>query len=167
MKQLIHYDFFVHESFVASIFKQWHWIQKRPTHQQIQKYSITNIQWYWQHITGILTVPYKKLKYLDEAHFVSKDLHAQYALSEKEEHSIIYTSAKLDSSYSLTLMTTLADPDQTCVVDLRYKSNTQWDFLHFIEFVIEKNYLVRGDVLVVKSLLFLTDFYSWIMQQFM
>ena len=112
MKQLIHYDFFVHESFVAFIFKQWHWIRKRPTHCQIQKYSITNIQQYWQHITGILTVPYKKLKYLDEAHFVSKDLHAQYALSEKGEFSIIYTSAKLDSSYSLTLMTTLADPDQ-------------------------------------------------------
>ena len=72
----------------------------------------------------MLQVAYEKLKYLDEAHFVSKDLYAKYALREEGERCVVFTSAQLDVSYSLTLMTTLADPLQTYVVDLRYNFNT-------------------------------------------
>ena len=107
----------------------------------------------------MLQVPYEKLKYLDEAHFVSKDLHAKYALREEGERCVVFTSAQLDVSYSLTLMTTLADPLQTCVVDLRYNSNTQWDFLNFVLFCIENGFLSEGNVLVVSICANFTKFF--------
>ena len=97
----------------------------------------------------MLQVPYEKLKYLDEVHFVSKDLHAKYTLREEGERCVVFTSAQLDVSYSLTLITTLADPLQTYIIDLRYNSNTQWDFLNFVLFCIENGFLSEGDVLVV------------------
>ena len=167
-KKLEWYSFYVNEKFISRIFQQWHWSRKKPTRQQIQKYSSVNIQKYWQHITGVLLVPYEKLKYLDEAHFVSKDFHAQYALGEEGNRVVIYTSTRLDTSYSLTLMTTLSDPLQTCVVDLRHQSNTQWDFFNFLKYAIEKGYLTSGDVLVVFSFYFLFFIcFSLIMLQYM
>ena len=50
-------------------------------------------------------------------------------------------------------MTTLSDPLITCVVDLRYNSNTQWDFLTFINYAIDIGYLTQGDVLVVRAII--------------
>ena len=50
-------------------------------------------------------------------------------------------------------MTTLSDPLITCVVDLHYNSNTQWDFLAFINYVIDDGYLTQGDVLVVRPII--------------
>ena len=58
---------------------------------QLQKYSITNIKLYWRHVTGVLQVPYEKLKYLYEAHFVSKDLHAKYALGKEGKQRVVFT----------------------------------------------------------------------------
>ena len=57
VKQLEHYGFSVGERFIGDIFHKWHWNRKKPIQRQIQKYSISNIMHYLQHITGILLVP--------------------------------------------------------------------------------------------------------------
>jgi hypothetical protein len=66
-------------------FKQWHWSLKKPSHQQLQKYSIVNIGRYLQHVTGILQFPVERLKYLDESHFVSRDMQPKLSRGEEGE----------------------------------------------------------------------------------
>ena len=106
----------------------------------------------------MLQVPYEKLWYLDEAHFVSKDLHSKCTLREEEKQCDVFTSAQLYVFYSLTLMTILADALQTYVVDLKY-SNTQWDFLNFVLFCIENGFLLQDNVLVASTCANFTNFF--------
>ena len=138
ISQLIYYDFYVKDSFIALVFQQWHWTWKKPTRKQLQKYSITNIKLYQKHVTGVLQVQYEKFKYLCEAHFVSKDLHAKYALREEEKWCVVFISAQLDVFYSLILMTTLFDLLQICVVDLRHSMG----FLEFCPILYWKWFFV-------------------------
>lgn len=52
--------------------------------------------------------------------------------------------------YSLTIMTSLALANPI-LMDLRYKSNTQFDFFAFVLYAIETKFLVAGDVLIVDN----------------
>lgn len=64
---------------------------------------------------------------------------------------MVYIESKaLDLNYSLTLLTTLASA-VPFVVDLRWQSNNQWDFLNFLCVCIEDGHLCPGDVLVLDN----------------
>lgn len=52
--------------------------------------------------------------------------------------------------YSLTIMTSLS-VENPILLDLRYKSNTQFDFFLFVHHAIDSKFLLPGDVLVVDN----------------
>jgi hypothetical protein len=142
--------FSVQPQFVRKTLHRWRYTFKKPVVRQIEKYTTTNIRRYANFVYGVQKVPFEKLKFLDEAHFCAKDCKKRKALGEIGEPVFVITSAKLDISFSLTLMTTLSDPVGT-VIDLRTDSNTQWDFASFILFCLQKGYLTAGDYLVVDN----------------
>jgi len=63
------------------------------------------------------------------------------------ERNIVVDYGSLNESFSLTLMTTLSATDPI-VYDIREDSNTQFDFLNFVCFLIEENHLIAGDWLI-------------------
>ena len=65
--------------------------------------------------------------------------------------AFVITTAKLDLSYSLTLLTSLSDPTHSCVIDLHTNSNTQWDFASFVLFCLQHNHLTAGDYLIMDN----------------
>ena len=73
-------------------------------------------------------------------------------LNQTDVHSLPGTSVSTGGgrTYTITLMTTLSG-DLPIVIDLREGSNTQWDFLNFLNFLIDKKHLIEGDVLVVDN----------------
>ena len=48
-------------------------------------------------------------------------------------------------------MTSLASVENPISVDLRFKSNTQFDFFAFVAHAIETKFLIAGDVLIVDN----------------
>jgi len=102
-------------------------------------------------ILMILFIPWIRLKFLDEAHFVSKDLYRRRIGGPKGYKLFLIETAALDLSYSMTLLTNLADPDNPFFISLRYASNTEWDFFFFLLDAIEAGYLVWGSILVVDN----------------
>ena len=144
-------SFYVQDQFLERILDRWNWNWKRPVRRQIEKYSRTNIERYLGFLYGISSIPFEKLKFLDEAHFVSKDCHRRTALGEKGEPTFVVTSAKLDVSFSLTLLTSLSDPLRQCIINMRTESNTQWDFASFIAFCLESQHLKDGDYLILDN----------------
>lgn len=62
----------VSKSYLQQLFKKWRWSWKKPGKVQIQKYTHENMTYYIRWIVGIGDIPWKKLKFLDEAHCVSK-----------------------------------------------------------------------------------------------
>jgi transposase len=145
------HGFKVQTQFIARIFTRWAWAWKKLIQRQIEKYSKKNVGKYLDYLLGIDDVPYERIKFVDEAHFVSKDLHNRRAMGEVGEPVFVVTSSKLDLSYSLTLMTSLSDPARPCIIDLRTNSNTQWDFASFIMFCLQSGHLSAGDFLVLDN----------------
>lgn len=65
----------VSKSVTQRLLKKLGWSWRIPTGFQIQKYTLRNMARYLDYIRGIQKIPPPKIKFLDEAHIVSKDLH--------------------------------------------------------------------------------------------
>lgn len=66
--------FLVNREFIRVIFHKWRWSWKRADPKQPHKYSIPNMNYTIEFVLWIRTVPFTRLKYLDESHFNSKGL---------------------------------------------------------------------------------------------
>jgi transposase len=143
--------FTVGREFIRRTFLRWKWSWKKPQKKQVQKYTPVNIEKYTRFVVGIRDLPLEKIKYLDESHFVARDSLRRRAVGEEGESVLIHSSANLDESYSLTLLTTPANDVLPVVSELRFESNSQFDFRNFISYCIEKNYLKAGDWLILDN----------------
>ena len=71
---------FVSKSVATRIMKKLGWSWRVPVAFQIQKYRRENIARYLDYVRGVRQIPPSKLKFLDESHIVSKDLHKRKVL---------------------------------------------------------------------------------------
>ena len=141
----------------------WRWSFKRASYEQLGKFSAANIEYYGTFLLAIQEIPYAKLKFADEGHFRSKgkyftetypfiDLLRQLVLSPINEPKKLPTSADLDTTYSVTVLTTLNPfAPHPVILDLREDSNAAIDFLNILTFWIEQKHLIEGDILVVDN----------------
>jgi hypothetical protein len=108
---------------ISRLFRAWGWSWKIPSHVQLQKFTAKNIRRYVNFIVWVLSVPWTHLKFLDEAHFVSRgiksrffhnlrdiELYRQKAVSPIGCPIVVLESTQLDLSFTVTLMTTLTKP---------------------------------------------------------
>ena len=65
-------------------------------------------------------------------------LYIKKGLSKIGEPISTILNTPIDLSYTLTILTTL-NPNKSLIIDLRSKSNTQWDFANFIVYCIEQS----------------------------
>lgn len=148
--KITEFGFPVNVFYIQRIFKKWRWVHKKASRVQIHKYTKANIIRYINFVVGVWEIPWRRLKFLDECHFVPRDLQRRMGWGESGEPLIVVSKTPLDSSISLTLMTTLDNNPETnpdalvVVVDARESSNTQWDFLQFVVTAIERRHLVSG-----------------------
>jgi hypothetical protein len=126
----------------------WSW--RVPTAFQIHKYTLQNMIYYAEFLLEVSRIPIHKLKYIDEAHIVSKDLGIGKVLGRVNTRTYVKENTLNESNASLTVMTTLTG-DQPIVFSYREESNTQWDF---VDFVIDRcvyGDLQPGDTLIVDN----------------
>lgn len=64
----------VSKEMVCRIFQAWCWSWKQPLFQQLNKYTAQNIAYYNIYLAAMLELDPFRVKFCDEAHFVSKDL---------------------------------------------------------------------------------------------
>lgn len=81
---------------------------------------------------------------------MKSDLHHRKALGPQGKRIHLQTQTGIDIRYSLTLLTSLSDTEPL-YVSLRRESNSQWDFLNFLNTAIESGKLKSGDVLVLDN----------------
>lgn len=138
----------INTQYIYRLFHDWRWNRKKPVRHQINKYKLTNIYYYCDYLRGVKNIPWMKLKYLDECHFVSKDCYRKYVYTPRGVNVIMMNTPKLDQSYSMTFMTNLANVAMPYFVTMRENSNSQWDFVGFIANAILEGHLVPGDFLI-------------------
>jgi len=143
--------FKISKMYVSRLFKSWRWSFKKPERKQILKYTKANLLYYGSYITSVNDINWNKLKFLDEAHFVSKDLHKVKAIGPKGERTHIVVNDGLNTSCSITVLTSLSDPKKPLICTIRNDSNSQYDFNDFILYCIKYNHLQDGDYLILDN----------------
>lgn len=148
-------------SYIQQIFRRWRWHAKIPAVKQIQKYSSENINHYLRFVhyfhtnrrytLGIVTIPWEKLKFLDEVHFIPKDNCKRKIFGAIGEPAIMVPNLSIKETYTMTLMTTLSDAQTPVVCDVRTETSSGHDFARFISFLITFGYLSNGDYLILDN----------------
>jgi len=129
----------------------WDLHRKKPQVTHYNKYSPENIFYYSEYCLWVQQIPYEKLKFLDEAHFVHKDLATSSVIGEVGEPTFVVNNVDLDYRVSLTVMTTLSNSTRTVVAQIREDSNTAIDFLRFLIYLLSTKHLTKGDYLVLDN----------------
>jgi len=115
------------------------------------KFTLQNVIWYGIYCDMILRVPLRFLKYLDEAHFSSRDLRVNKGWAPCGQRLMGSNDDSLSENFSVTLMTGLHDassPHGPVLLDVRTDTNTSLDFCKFIVAAVTEGFLGAGDVLV-------------------
>lgn len=141
----------INASFLGCIFRNWRWSWRKPTIQQLKKFTPDNITYYARWITLIPLIPLERIKFCDESHFVSQQLHRSQVIGPINTSSYLSDAEDISDSFSLTLLVNLANPANLFYIDLRANSNTEWDFLDFVCDAILSGHLQRGDFFVVDN----------------
>lgn len=63
------------KSVLSKFLRKNHWTWRIPTRIQLHKYSIANKKNYAHYISSIMQVPVEKIKYMDEAHVVERQIN--------------------------------------------------------------------------------------------
>lgn len=136
---------------VGEIFRTWNWSWKIPSRTQIRKYTPENILYYINWVKQCTRLNWYKAKFLDESHFVDKDLYKRRVVGPRNTASHRIRPGRLDDSFSLTLLLDLAHPKVPFYFNVRYKSNTESDYYHTLVEAIQTGHLETGDILIVDN----------------
>jgi len=144
--------FKVSASWISRQFTKWRWSFQKPDVKQIYKYTPRNLNHYFDYIIWQSKIPWKHLKFIDEAHFSSRDLLRQKAISRIGVTPVVINPFSLDERCSLTLMTSLdSSLPFPFILDKPRESNDQWDFADFVTYLCDYGFLVAGDFLIVDN----------------
>ncbi len=110
MEELCALGLDVDRSFISRIFQNWLWSWKKPTHLQVQKFTLENIAYYFVWILTIFDMPWLHLKFLDESHFSTRSLRRSLVAGPVGQRVGLVDHSEAQESLSLTLLIDLAFP---------------------------------------------------------
>lgn len=132
------------------LLKAMGWSWRVPNRFQTNKYTYVNLLYYCSYLQTIQNIPLEKLKFVDEAHVVSRELGTSKVLGLVGKRTYTRERTLNAPSASLTLLTSLVD-EIPFFIDYRIQSNTQWDFADFLLLACEAGYLKKGDYLIMDN----------------
>jgi len=134
----------VNRMFISRILRSWRWSWKIPVRFHLYKYTKDNIDRYMHWVHWIQDIPWDRLKFLDEAHFIGRKLYRNYCLAPIGQRVVVPKADPLQESYSLTLLISLNKKPYPFIFNIRTESNNQVDFLQFVRQAIIMKQLVNG-----------------------
>lgn len=141
---------------IGRIFAGWKWSFKKPAYVQLLKFAPLNIEYYGDYLVWLSSASPSKCKFVDESHFVSKDLYRSLALSDVGERVELVRTGDLKTSLTLTLLTDLQSTD--CIyVNINYEMNNQTSFLVFVTNCLASGHLKNGGIFFLFFFLIFTQ----------
>jgi len=139
--------FGVHREFVRKIFLEWKWSWRRPSRKQLQKYTLQNRRRYAEYVEWIVQQDLRKVKFLDEVHFVSADVSRRRALSPRGVDVVIVHGEHFAETFSVTCMCCLEEEGN----DPTYIEARVIDYGESIDFATRMEYQQHASLHVVAS----------------
>jgi hypothetical protein len=126
---------------------RWSW--KVPTRFQLWKYTEENLEKYLMFMEWVQSQKdLAKLKYLDESHFVCRQLANGKVWGLKEKRVYTKENTLNEPSSSVTLIVSLNTQTIPLYYDFRTENNDQWAFLDVISDACAEGFLSVGDYLI-------------------
>jgi hypothetical protein len=105
-------------NFALQLFKNWRWSWKKPAMQRVQKYTGENITYYTHWVILVPHIPLTQLKFCDESHFVSRQLHHDSSIGPVGVRPYLHDAADLSESCLLTLLLDLSNEANPFFINL-------------------------------------------------
>jgi len=108
------------------------------------------MQRYKAYIVEIYSIPWPKIHFLDEASFVSRNLHSHKVYAPRGEKVFVFHGEPLAETLSVTLSTHLNKPK--CLVGTMVSdTNSQYDFTSYLIYILSMDFVEHGDFIVLDN----------------
>jgi len=142
----------INSMFVSRLFARWGFTRKKKLRKQIGKFHLNNLIYYAEFLVEVKKIPWSRLKFLDESSFNSRDIRRHMSYGLKGHAQLVPDKESIQradsETYTVTLLTSLANNNAPFAFYMKEGTNNQWDFLEQIADFIELGDLVCGDTLV-------------------
>jgi len=143
------FDCVVSKTVASRVLSKMGWSWKVPVQFQLQKYTIDNLQHYLHYISAVQQMDFHKLHFLDEAHFVSKNLTNGKVVGLVNQRVWVKQNTLHSKNGTLTILTSLVGDPVVC--SYTTDNNSQHAFLDFVVDCCLNGDLNSGDYLVLDN----------------
>jgi len=123
-----------------------------PVRMERAKFTVRNVTRYAQYVATVLHIDHRRLQFLDEIHFVGKDLVKHRVASFRGCRTVVVSDLPFNDQMHVTFMTRLDnDDDVPYYFEMMSGTNTGRDFAAFLRRCLAEGYLRRGQILVLDN----------------
>jgi hypothetical protein len=129
----------------------WGWTWRQSKIVAVNKFTPNNTQ-YWAEFASLVTdIDWRRLKFMDESHCVSKDLSRSRRCGPTGKPLRIFDSFPNQTRLTLTVLTAVDKPQAPVFYSLTPDINDRWSFFTFVMDAIGAGYIGAGDMLVLDN----------------
>lgn len=129
----------------------WGWTWRQSKIVAANKFSLHNMQ-YWAEFTSLVTeIDWRRLKFMDESHCVSKDLGRSKRCGPTGKPLRVFDDFPNQTRVTLSVLTAVDQPHAPLFYSITQDINDRWSFFDFVMDAIAAGYIGPGDMLVVDN----------------
>jgi hypothetical protein len=134
-----------------TIAEVWGWTWRQSKIVAVNKFTGSNMQ-YWAEFASLVTdIDWRRLKFMDESHCVSKDLSRSKRCGPVGKPLRVFDSFPNQTRLTLTVLTAVDKPQAPVFYSLTPDINDRWSFFTFVMDAIDAGYIGAGDMLVLDN----------------
>jgi len=127
----------------------WSWRDARIVSQN--KFAPNNVQYWGEFASLVPEIDWRRLKFMDESHCVSKDLSRSKRCSPVGKTLRVFDEFPNETRLTLSVLTAVDKPRAPLFYSITADINDRWSFFTFVMDAIDAGYIGAGDILVVDN----------------
>lgn len=134
-----------------TISRVWGWTWRKPDRQSTNRFQPDNVLRWALYVQRIRFVDWRRLKFFDESHCVSKTLLSTRICGPRGANLRVFDEFPNDERLNVLLLTSVEHANAPLFYTVNNGTNNSWSFLQFVIDAVYAGYIVNGDILVMDN----------------
>ncbi len=134
-----------------TISRVWKWTWRKPAVQSTNRFSPSNILRWAQFVQQIRFVDWRRLKFCDESHCVSKALLSTRICGPRGANLRVFDEFPNEERLNVMLLTSIEHSTAPLLYTINNGTNNSWSFLQFIIDAVYAGYIGSGDIVIMDN----------------
>lgn len=134
-----------------TISRVWRWTWRKPDRVSKNRFRPDNIQRWARYVQQIQFVDWRRLKFFDESHCVSKNLLSAKICGPRGANLRVFDEFPDATRLNVLLLTSIEHGNAPLFYTINSGTNNAWSFLQFVIDAVYAGYVVNGDILVMDN----------------